>query len=371
MAFGMTILGYDPFMSESRAKQLGIQLASVDEIVRNADFMTVHTPLTHETRHMISKAQFEVMKPGMRIINCARGGIIDELALVEALDEGIVAGAAFDVFESEPPAADHPFLKHPKIIVTPHLGASTLEAQENVAIDVSEQVIHILRNEPFKNAVNMPSIPPELRSKLQPYFKLCEHLGNSLAQMTDGAVREVSIECTGELADLDTSPLGSYVLKGILSHHLGSEQVNIINALHLAKQRGIQFVTRQALFGNGASSEITVRLKTSVEERWVTGSSVPEIGERLIRVGPYPVDISPKGQLLLISQEDKPGLIGQVGMTLGANGINIASMQVGRQEVGGSAVMILEIDNHTTKQDIEQLQAIPEIKRVREIIFDA
>lgn len=371
MAFGMTILGYDPFMSDSRAKQLGIQLASVDEIVRNADFMTVHTPLTHETRHMISKAQFEVMKPGMRIINCARGGIIDELALVEALDEGIVAGAAFDVFESEPPAADHPFLKHPKIIVTPHLGASTLEAQENVAIDVSEQVIHILRNEPFKNAVNMPSIPPELRSKLQPYFKLCEHLGNSLAQMTDGAVREVSIECTGELADLDTSPLGSYVLKGILSHHLGSEQVNIINALHLAKQRGIQFVTRQALFGNGASSEITVRLKTSVEERWVTGSSVPEIGERLIRVGPYPVDISPKGQLLLISQEDKPGLIGQVGMTLGANGINIASMQVGRQEVGGSAVMILEIDNHTTKQDIEQLQAIPEIKRVREIIFDA
>ena len=367
----MTIIGYDPFMSEERAKQLGIQLATVDEIVRKADFMTVHTPLTNETRHMISKPQFEVMKPGMRIVNCARGGIIDELALVEALDEGIVAGAAFDVFEVEPPAPDHPFLKHPKIIVTPHLGASTLEAQENVAIDVSEQVVNILRNEPFKNAVNMPSISPELRNKLQPYFNLCQHLGNALAQMTDGAVREVSIECTGELADLDTSPLGSYVLKGILSHHLGKEQVNIINALHLAKQRDIQFVNHQSLFASNSSSKITIRLKTTEEERWVTGSVVPGVGERLIRVGPYPVDIAPKGQLLLISQEDKPGLIGQVGMTLGTNGINIASMQVGRQEVGGSAVMILEIDNHTTKKDIEELQAIPEIKRVREIIFDS
>lgn len=369
-AFGMTILGYDPFMSEERAKQLGIKLAEIDEIVQTADFMTVHTPLTTETHHMIGKPQFEVMKRGMRIINCARGGIIDELALVEALDEGIVAGAAFDVFENEPPSPDHPFLKHPKIIVTPHLGASTLEAQENVAIDVSEQVINILRNEPFKNAVNMPAIPPELLNKLQPYFKLCEHLGKSLAQMTDGAVREITIECTGELADLDTSPLGSYVLKGVLSHHLGAEQVNIVNALHLAKQRDIQVVSRKSLFPQSSSNEITLRLKTTEEERWVTGSAVPGVGERLVRVGPYPVEITPKGHLLLISQLDKPGLIGQVGTTLGANGINIASMQVGRQEIGGSAVMILEVDNKASKTVIEELQAIPEIKRIREINFD-
>lgn len=149
-AFGMSILGYDPFLTEERAEKLGIKLASVDEIIRNADFMTVHTPLTPETKHMIARPQFEVMKKGMRIINCARGGVIDEMALVEAIDEGIVAGAAFDVFESEPPAQDHPFLSHPKIIVTPHLGASTVEAQENVAIDVSEQVLHILRDEPLK-----------------------------------------------------------------------------------------------------------------------------------------------------------------------------------------------------------------------------
>ncbi|WP_172372815.1 phosphoglycerate dehydrogenase [Sporosarcina jiandibaonis] len=369
-AFGMTILGYDPFMSEERANQLGIQLASREEIVRTADFMTVHTPLTNETHHMISKQQFEVMKPGMRIINCARGGIIDEMALIEALDEGIVAGAAFDVFENEPPAPDHPFFKHPKIIVTPHLGASTMEAQENVAIDVSEQVIHILRNEPFKNAVNMPSISPELLNKLQPYFKLCEHLGNSLAQMTDGAVREITIECEGELANLDTSPLSPYVLKGILSHHLGAEQVNIVNAIHLAKQRGIQLVFQKSLFNQNASSKITIRLKTTEEERWVTGSVVAGVGERLVKVGPYPVDIAPKGLILLISHTDKPGLIGRVGTALGVNDVNIASMQVGRQEIGGSAVMILEVDNKASKTVIEELEAIPEIKRVREVNFD-
>lgn len=368
-AFGMTILGYDPFLSEERAKQLGIQLASVDEIVRAADFMTVHTPLTNDTHHMISKPQFDIMKPGMRIINCARGGIIDELALIEALEQDVVAGAAFDVFEEEPPAPDHPFFTHPKMIVTPHLGASTMEAQENVAIDVSEQVIRILRNEPFKNAVNMPSIPPELLNKLQPYFKLCEHLGYALAQMTDGAVREITIECAGELANLDIAPLSPYVLKGILSHHLGTGQVNIVNAVHLAKQRDIQVLFQKSLFTQNASSEITIRLKTTEEERWVTGSAELGIGERLIKIGPYPVDISPEGHLLLISQRDEPGIIGRVGMVLGENRINIASMQVGRQEVGGSAVMILDIDDPATDTVIGQLNAIPEIKRVREVNF--
>ena len=369
-AFGMTILGYDPFMSEERANQLGIKLATTEEIVRSADFITVHTPLTNETRHMISKPQFEIMKKGMRIVNCARGGIIDEQALIEALDEGIVAGAAFDVFENEPPAPDHPFFTHPNMIVTPHLGASTLEAQENVAIDVSEQVIHILRNEPFKNAVNIPSIPPELLNKLQPYFKLCEHLGKSLAQMTDGAVRQITVECAGELAELDTQPLSTYVLKGVLSHHLGAEQVNIVNAVHLAQQRDIQVVFQKALFAQASSNEITLRLKTTEEERWVTGSASPGVGERLTKIGPYPVDIDPEGHLLLISQMDKPGIIGQVGAVFGENNINIASMQVGRQEIGGSAVMILKNDKKATEEVIKALYAIPEIKRVREISFD-
>lgn len=370
-AFGMTVIGYDPFLSEEGANnKLGIKLATLDEIMRTADFMTVHTPLTNETHHMIAGPQFDVMKRGMRIINCACGGIVDESALVKALDEGIVAGAAFDVFEYEPPAPDHPFLSHPKMIVTPHLGASTLEAQENAALDVSEQVIHILRDEPFKNAVNLPAIPTDLLNKLQPYFKLCEQLGKALAQMTDGAMREVTVEYAGRLADLDTSPLIPYVLKGILSHHPGAEQVNAVNAIHLANFRKIHLVVGKSLLSQSSSSEITIRLKTAIEERWLTGSALPGVGERLVRIGPYPVNILPEGYVLLISQKDRPGIIGRVGTLLGDSGINIATMQMGRNEVGGSAVMILKIDKKVSKNVMKSLLAIPEIKRVREISFD-
>ena len=218
-AFGMDILGYDPFMTEERADKLGITLATVDQVVREADFITIHTPLTPETKHMISTPQFNVMKKGMRIINCARGGVVDEAALVKAIDDGIVAGAAFDVFEKEPPQADHPFLNHPNIIVTPHLGASTVEAQENVAIDVSEQVLHILRNEPFKNAVNMPPVASSVMNKLQPYFELGEKLGTFASQLNHQAVKEIFVDYAGDLSEVDTQPLTRYIIKGVLSRH--------------------------------------------------------------------------------------------------------------------------------------------------------
>lgn len=370
ISFGMKVIGCDPFLTEERAGKLGIELKTIDEIIREADFITVHTPLTNETRHMIAKPQFAVMKRGMRIINCARGGLIDELALVEALNAGIVAGAAFDVFEQEPPAPDHPFLKHSHIIVTPHLGASTLEAQENVALDVSEQVIHILRHEPFKNAVNMPLVASDLLHKLQPYVTLCEQLGNSLVQMTDGAIHEVTVECLGELADLDTAPLMPYALKGILSHHLGSEQVNVINAIHLAKARDISLVMRKSLQAQHAAGEITIRIKTAIEERWVTGAVLPSVGGHIVRIGPYPVELLPEGHVLLISQDDKPGIIGRVGTLLGDDRINIATMQVGRTTSGGSAVMILKIDKKASKNVMTSLLDVPEIKRVRQITFD-
>ncbi|MFD2118067.1 phosphoglycerate dehydrogenase [Paenibacillus yanchengensis] len=369
-AFGMKIMGYDPYFSEEQAKAAGIQLATIDEIVQQADFITVHTPLTNDTRHLISEQQFAIMKKGMRMINCARGGIIDEQALLVALDEGIVAGAAFDVFEHEPPEADHPFLKHPNIIVTPHLGASTLEAQENVAIDVAEQIIHILHNQPFKNAVNMPPVPNELLSKIQPYFTLSEQLGKALAQMTDGAVEEVIIDCSGELATINITPLIPYVLKGVLTHHLGANQVNIVNSVHLAKLRDITVTERKTLLTEKITNEITIHIKTTVEERWVTGSILPSVGERLVKIGPYPVEIPLEGDILNISHQDKPGIIGSVGMLLGDNGINIASMQVGRNEVGGSAVMIVKIDKKVTAQVIKDLTTIEGIKRVRLISFD-
>ncbi|MDU5951239.1 MAG: NAD(P)-dependent oxidoreductase, partial [Paenibacillus macerans] len=271
-AFGMEILGYDPFLTEDRAEKLGVKLATVDDIVRNADFITVHTPLTPETKHMIARPQFEVMKKGMRIINCARGGIVDEQALVEAIDQGIVAGAAFDVFEKEPPEADHPFLHHPKIIVTPHLGASTVEAQENVAIDVSEQVLHILRSEPFKNAVNMPPVAPSVMNKLQPYFELGEKIGVFLSQLNNQAVKEIHVDYAGDLAEVDTQPLTRYIIKGVLSRHFGSD-VNIVNSMHLAKVRDINVVVSQASATKGFTNLISATLKTQDgAERRIAGT---------------------------------------------------------------------------------------------------
>lgn len=365
-AFGMDIIGYDPFMTEDRAEKLGVKLGSVDDIVRNADFITVHTPLTNETRNIISRPQFEVMKKGARIVNCARGGIIDEQALVEAIDSGIVAGAAFDVFTKEPPAADHPFLNHPKIIVTPHLGASTVEAQENVAVDVSEEILHILRSEPFKNAVNMPPVPANVLKKLQPYFNLGEKIGHSLGQLAEGAIREISVNYSGELTDVDTTPLTRYIVKGVLTKHLGDE-VNIVNAMHLAKSRDVNIVVQQSSETKSFTNLVTVSLKTKQEERVLAGTLLTGYGERIVQIDQYPVDIAPEGTILLISHNDKPGIIGRVGTLLGNNDVNIASMQVGRKVVGGAAIMLLTIDKPATDETIAELKKLPDLLTVNEI----
>ncbi|MEK0314167.1 phosphoglycerate dehydrogenase [Cohnella sp. 56] len=366
-AFGMKVLGYDPFLTEERADKLGVTLASVDDVVRGADFITVHTPLTPETRHMIGRAQFEVIKPGVRIVNCARGGIIDEQALIEAIDAGRVAGAAFDVFEEEPPAADHPFLKHPKVIVTPHLGASTVEAQENVAIDVSEQLLHILRGEPYKNAVNMPPVPGDVLAKLEPYFTLGRKLGSFAAQITDGPVKEINVAYAGELADVDTAPLTRQIVQGVLAHHLGSDQVNAVNAMHLAKMREVNIVVTQSQAAKGFTNLVTVTLKTGREERSAAGALLNGFGPRITQIDKYPVDVESQGHLVLISHHDKPGIIGRVGTLLGTNGVNIATMQVGRKIVGGAAIMVLGVDKAVPKDVLSQLEELPDLNSAKEI----
>jgi D-3-phosphoglycerate dehydrogenase len=365
-AFGMEVIGYDPFLTEERAEKLGVKLGTIDDIVATCDFITVHTPLTKETRHMISEAQFAKMKKGVRIINCARGGIIDEQALVRAIDEGIVAGAAFDVFENEPPAADHPFLHHPKIIVTPHLGASTTEAQENVAIDVSEEVLHILRDEPFKNAVNMPAVPSDVLNKLEPYFALGEKMGSFLAQITEGAIREIDIRFSGDLVDVDTSHLVRHIVKGVLSLHFGSD-VNIVNALHLAKTRDVNIVRQKSSETKGFTNLITLTLKTKNEEHSLSGTLLNGYGARIVKIDQYSVDVDIAGNLILVSHTDKPGIIGKMGTLLGNNEINIATMQVGRQIVGGAAIMVLSVDKQPAPEVIKELAALPEIKSVKEI----
>ncbi|RAV18562.1 phosphoglycerate dehydrogenase [Paenibacillus contaminans] len=365
-AFGMNVIGYDPFLSEERAEKMGVKLGSVNDIAAQADFITVHTPLTNETRGIIGKDQFAIMKKGVRIINCARGGIVDEKALIDAIDSGIVAGAAFDVFVEEPPAPDHPFLNNPKIIVTPHLGASTVEAQENVAIDVSEEVLHILRDEPFKNAVNMPPVPASVLNILQPYFNLGEKLGRIAGQMADGAVKEIHVSYSGELMDVDVSPLTRYIVKGVLTNHLAGE-VNIVNAMHLAKNRDVNVVIQKSAAAQTFKNLVTVTLKTKNGDRTLSGTLLSGYGERIVQIDQYPVDISPEGTLLLVSHNDKPGIIGRVGTLLGNNDVNIASMQVGRKVVGGSAIMLLTIDKQASDEVLAELTKLPEIMNVKEL----
>jgi D-3-phosphoglycerate dehydrogenase len=364
--FGMEVIGYDPFLTEDRAEKMGVKLGTVNEIAAQADFITVHTPLTPETRHIIGKAQFAIMKKGVRIINCARGGIVDEIALVDAINQGIVAGAAFDVFEEEPPTADHPFLNHPQIIVTPHLGASTIEAQENVAIDVSEEVLHILRSEPFKNAVNIPPVPANVLSVLQPYFQLGEKLGRFAGKLAEGAVEEVIIKYAGDLSDVDTAPLTRHIVKGVLMNHL-AEEVNIINAMHMAKLREVNIVQQKATTSKTFTNLVTVTLKSKSEEKTVAGTLLSGYGERIVQIDQYPVDIAPEGTMLLISHNDKPGIIGRVGTLLGNNKVNIASMQVGRKIIGGSAIMVLSIDKEAPSEVLKELGQLTDLIHVKAI----
>lgn len=364
-AFNMKVIGFDPFLTEERAKKLGIISGSVADIVREADFITVHTPLTKETRYILSTNEFANMKDGVRVINCARGGIIDEKALYEAILTGKVAGAALDVFEQEPPV-DNPLIGLPQVVVTPHLGASTIEAQENVAVDVSEELLKILRGEAFKNAVNLPSIPAHILEKVQPYFELGEKLGNFLAQATVGALQEVTITYSGELTEVDISPLTRTILKGVLAFRLG-EEVNYVNAPHLAKIRDITVNEQKSSHNRGFTNLITLELKTNLQTRTVAGTRLNGYGARIVKIDGYGIDVAPEGQLLYIHHNDRPGVIGRVGTILGTNEVNIATMQVGRRDVGGDAIMLLTVDKALSAELLDTLGELGEIKSVTQI----
>jgi D-3-phosphoglycerate dehydrogenase / 2-oxoglutarate reductase len=364
-AFNMHVIAYDPFLTEERAKQLGVQYGTLDEVVSQADFITVHTPLTKDTKYIINTKQFEKMKNGVRIINCARGGIINEKALLEAIVSGKVAGAALDVFEVEPPL-ENPLVGLPQVVVTPHLGASTVEAQENVAVDVSEEILHILRDEPFKNAVNLPSIPANILEKVKPYFNLNEKLGEFIAQTAVGALKEVIVTYSGELTEIDTAPLTRTTLKGILSYHLGSG-VNYVNAPTLAKSREINVTEQKSTYGGGFNNLVTVTLRTSQEEKTISGTLLNGYGARIIKIDGYSIDASPQGHLLLIHHTDRPGAIGRVGTLLGTNDVNIATMQVGRRDLGGDAIMLLTVDKEVTADVLDTLGELNEITSVTQI----
>ncbi|GGA46343.1 phosphoglycerate dehydrogenase [Psychrobacillus lasiicapitis] len=355
----MNVIAYDPFLTPEKAEKLGVQFGTIDEVIRAADFITVHTPLLKETRHLINKEAFEKMKDGVQIINCARGGIIDEDALYNAIVEGKVAGAALDVFEEEP-FLDHKLLTLPQVIATPHLGASTVEAQEIVAVDVSYDVVSFLQGGVVKNPVNLPSVPKDIMAKIEPYFNLVEKLGSFLSDLADGVAEELNIYYSGELANMTVGPLTRNAVKGLLKSKLG-ESVNDVNAKFLADRIGIVVNEHKTTKSKGFMSLITVEVKTDKETRKVSGTLLNGLGARIVRVDDFVVDVVPEGYLLFIRHKDQPGAIGRVGTLLAAEGINIAGMQVGRSEVGGDAIMMLSIDKHVEETGVEQLKGLADI----------
>ncbi|MCX9014688.1 MAG: phosphoglycerate dehydrogenase, partial [Candidatus Methanoperedens sp.] len=360
----MKILAYDPFITPERAGELGVELTTVEDIVKRADYITVHTPLTKETTNLIDTKQFGMMKKGVRVINCARGGIINEEALAKAVHEGIVASAAIDVFVSEPPF-DSPLLGHENIIVTPHLGASTEEAQVNVAISVAEQVINLHKGLPVKNAINMPYVKPEVMQILEPYFPLAEKMGKMCTQLIGTNFEKIDISYSGEIADKNIAPVTLAVLKGVLEPILGSG-VNYVNASGIAKERKVKVTESKSKTTEGYPSQISVKLSRKGEEKVVCGTIIGK-EPHIIRIDEYGIDVVPSGYMIVAKHQDHPNIIGPCCMVLGKNNINIAGMQVGRIKMGGNAIMVLSVDSEVSDQilnEIKSVDGIIDAKRV-------
>ncbi|MFH0855317.1 MAG: phosphoglycerate dehydrogenase [Candidatus Omnitrophota bacterium] len=367
LSFGMQVLAYDPFLSKEIAESLGIKVVELSELFQASDYITVHTPLTDETRHMISTPQFAIMKKGVRVINCARGGIIDEQSLAVAIKEGKVAGAAFDVFEKEPVNPDNELLRLDNVIVTPHLGASTEEAQVNVAIEVAEIVRDALLNKGIRNAANYPCLEAETCKTLNPYIALAEKLGSFSAQLAEGRFQELDISYSGEIAVYDLSPLTMAICKGLLFPIL-KETVNFVNAVSLAKERAIRIKEAKSAKEEEFVNLIKLSLKTDKETRLIWGTLSGNKQARIVKIDEYYVELYPVGEMIYIENWDRPGLIGSLGTVLGKHGVNIAAMTFGRDKPGGKAISVLSVDSPVSVElagRIKQLENILTIKGIK------
>ena len=364
LSFGMRILAYDPFLSSEVAESLGVEIAELKKVLESADYITVHTPLTEETKHMISTKEFALMKKGVRVLNCARGGIIDEAALVSAVKEGKVSGAALDVFESEPIAPDNELLKLDNVVVTPHLGASTEEAQINVAIEVAECVKDYLLGKGIRNAANYPSLEPEVCKIIEPYINLAEKLGTFGGQLAEGRLKELSITYSGDLAKYNLTPITLAIIKGVLFPVL-KETVNFINSVSIAKERGVKIKEAKAASEEEFLNMIKLEIKTDKDIRVVYGTLSSNNQPRVIKIDDYYVEVSPIGEMLMIRNLDRPGIIGNLGTLLGKHNINIAAMSFGRKTPGGEAVSILNVDSDISLDILEKIKKLENILAVK------
>jgi D-3-phosphoglycerate dehydrogenase len=362
-AFEMEVVAYDPYVSSLLAGDLGVKLASFEEVLKAADFVSLHASATPETRHLLNARTLELAQPGVRIVNCARGELIDEAALLAALESGRVAGAALDVFEAEPPK-DLKLVTHPNVIATPHIAGSTEEAQEIVGIRIAEQVRDYLLSGVARNAVNVPAISAEEFKKLEPYIQLGEKLGAFLAQIAGERIREVRISYDGGLAELNTHLVKNAVLKGILSHAL-SAQVNLVNAAALAQQRGVEVVEVRSARRASFSNSLGIALATEGES--ATALGMVGLGGTLRILGINDIDIEAplRGVILFIRNQDVPGVIGRVGTILGDRKINIASFALGRNPQTQQAIGLVNVDDRVPNEVLNEIRAIPAVRTAR------
>jgi D-3-phosphoglycerate dehydrogenase len=362
----MRVIAYDPFLSPERAQDIGAEKVELDELFRRADFITLHTPLTEKTKNIIDAKALAAMKQGVRIINCARGGLVDEVALRAALDSGHVAGAAFDVFSTEP-ATENPLFGHPNVICTPHLGASTSEAQENVALQIADQMSDYLLRGAISNAVNFPSITAEEAPRLRPFIALAEKLGSFAGQLTETGIEKVTIAYEGAVAQMKVKALTSAALAGLLRPML--QDVNVVSAPVIAKERGmvIEEVTREGECDY--ESLITVTVTTERQTRSVSGTVFADGRPRIVNIKGIRMDAEFGPSMIYITNLDKPGFIGRFSSTLGEAGINIATFHVGRDAPGGNAIALIEIDGDLPPQVLEAVRALPQVQQAKVLRF--
>jgi D-3-phosphoglycerate dehydrogenase/(S)-sulfolactate dehydrogenase len=364
----MKVVAYDPFLSPDAAAKLGARLATLDEIFREADILTMHTPLTADTRGLVGAAAFAKCKRGVLVINAARGGIVDEAALVEALASGQVGGAALDVFVEEPPKPDHPLLKLDNVICTPHLGASTEEAQEKVAIEVAEQLVAYFASGEIKNAVNVPVVPPALRERLAPHFDLAGRLGALVGQLHGGTYQAIEVEVTGELADV-AHHIRSVALAALLRTHL-DVPINAVNAPLAAAERGIEVSEVRRGQGDNWATSIGLRVRGGGRTRYVKGAlfRIADRAEpRVVMIDDFLLEMAPEGIVLVLQNDDKPGVIGQVGMLLGSRGINVSRMQVGLAPGRGEALQLWNVDGELTDTMLEEIRRLSHVRAAQQV----
>ena len=361
----MKVIGYDPYLSKEVAEKKGVDMVSLDELLERSDYISIHTPLTDETRNLLDRKAFSKMKKGVILVNCARGGIVNEKDLHEAIQEGKVAGAALDVFEKEP-SIGNPLLDLEAVISTPHLGAATEEAQENVAIAIAQQVVEFLTSGEARNAVNMPAVSPDILPSLRPYLRLGEQLGSFLGQISNQAIEEVLIEYYGEVVEYGTKPITISVLKGLLTPFVG-ETVNFVNAPIMAKERGIKVTESTRAVTEDYASLIAITARSKMERNYIAGTLFGRKELRIVKLNDFFIEAIPEGHILLVNNYDKPGVIGNIGNALGSRNINIATMQFGRDQMGGKAISLLHLDVPLPAGMVGDILRLPNIISVRQI----